>query len=257
MDATTTETGPANTNAALANLVVVLGDNKYYLGRRLSEWAVGAPGLESAVACAAIAQEELGHTRALYSWLEDVPGAPAPLERGDERERTYCVGFLLDSFPSWQCAVAALYLVDAAMTTVLEALEGTADEALRRRATRILGDEPIHRKYAQGRVREMGRGREGQVLARWIEELLPEILCWFGPPGEEGVETLRREGLLRLGNEELRQDFLARIMPPLQEAALATSVEWDTTNERWEYPKLPWSTWNSLERRLTTSPASR
>jgi ring-1,2-phenylacetyl-CoA epoxidase subunit PaaC len=38
--------------AALVNLLVVLADNKYWLGRHLSEWAVGAPSLEVAVASA-------------------------------------------------------------------------------------------------------------------------------------------------------------------------------------------------------------
>ena len=81
-----TTTASSSLDAALANLVVVLADNKYFLGRRLSESAIGAPTLESAVACAAIAQEELGHTRPLYSFLEQLPGAPVPL--GSSRAAT-------------------------------------------------------------------------------------------------------------------------------------------------------------------------
>ena len=67
----------------LVNLIVVLADTKYFLGRRISEWAPGAPFLEAAVACAAIAQEELGHSRAIYPLSKNCPGpdAPVPLER--------------------------------------------------------------------------------------------------------------------------------------------------------------------------------
>jgi 1,2-phenylacetyl-CoA epoxidase catalytic subunit len=43
--------------AALANLIVSVADNKYFLAHRLAGWGVGAPALESAVACTAIAQE--------------------------------------------------------------------------------------------------------------------------------------------------------------------------------------------------------
>ena len=43
--------------AALVNLIAVLGDNQYFLGRRVSEWADAAPLLESAAACAAITQD--------------------------------------------------------------------------------------------------------------------------------------------------------------------------------------------------------
>ena len=96
--------------SALVNLILVLADNKYFLGRRLSEWCPGGPSLESAVAAAALAQEELGHARALYPLLEEMPltEAPVPLQRGDERERKYVVSFIEEPLESWAHVVAAL-----------------------------------------------------------------------------------------------------------------------------------------------------
>ena len=247
---TSTASSPPNVDAALANLVVVLADNKYFLGRRLSESAIGAPTLESAVACAAIAQEELGHTRPLYSFLEQVPGAPAPLERDDDRERKYCLTLLRERFPTWPYAVAALFLVDAAVTIMLEGLAQAGPDVLRRRASRVVADEPTHARFAAGRVREVAATSAGQELASCAVELLPEVLCWFGPPGEGGLETLRGAGLVELDNERLRQSFLARVMPVLAEAGLEVGIVWNAQAEAWEYEPLPWESWNSLERRL-------
>src|SRR5437764_113700 len=51
-----------------------LADNKYVLGRRYAEWCTGAPMLESAVAAAAMAQDELGHARSFYPLLRGFPG---------------------------------------------------------------------------------------------------------------------------------------------------------------------------------------
>ena len=51
------------TRRALYALLSSLADNKYVLGRRYAEWCTGAPMLESAVAAAAMAQDELGHAR--------------------------------------------------------------------------------------------------------------------------------------------------------------------------------------------------
>ena len=48
----------------MVSLITSLADNKAALGRRYAEWAVSAPTLESAVAAAAMAQDELGHARA-------------------------------------------------------------------------------------------------------------------------------------------------------------------------------------------------
>jgi 1,2-phenylacetyl-CoA epoxidase catalytic subunit len=55
--------------AALVNLIAVIGDNEYFLGRRVSEWADAGPLLESTAACAAITQDKLGHSRAIYPLL--------------------------------------------------------------------------------------------------------------------------------------------------------------------------------------------
>src|SRR5262245_6282717 len=204
---TTAASNPPGVDAALANLVVVLADNKYFLGRRLSESAIGAPTLESAVACAAIAQEELGHTRPLYSFLEQLPGAPVPLERDEDRERKYCLTLLRERFPSWPYAVASLFLVDAAVAIMLEGLERAGPDVLRRRAARIVADEPTHSKFAAGRVRELAGTPAASELEACAASILPEILCWFGPPGETGLDVLKEAGLVELDNERLRQSF--------------------------------------------------
>jgi Phenylacetic acid catabolic protein len=54
----------------MASFVGALADNKAALGRRYSEWAISAPTLESAVAAAAMAQDELGHARSTYPVLK-------------------------------------------------------------------------------------------------------------------------------------------------------------------------------------------
>ena len=235
--------------AALVNLLVVLADNKYWLGRHLSEWAVGAPSLEVAVACAAIAQGELGQARVLYPLLEELPfsGPVDPLER----ERAYRVSLLDRPFPSWSHAVVALLLVDSAVTTMLEALVGGPYEALARRVPRMLEEEAFHWDFADGRARELARLPGGlEELQARVDESLEELLCWFGPPGEHGVETLRGQGLLGRGNRELRQAWLDRVGPLLREVGVRLP------RERSEDPELPWKRWNRRQRRLDPRPAT-
>jgi phenylacetate-CoA oxygenase PaaI subunit len=228
--------------SALVNLILVLADNKYFLGRRLSEWCPGGPSLESAVAAAAIAQEELGHARALYPLLEELPiaEAPVPLQRGRERERRYSVSFLEEPLPTWPHVVAALALVDPALTVMFNALRESRYEDLRNRARRIPGEEEFHGKYAGGRVRDLARTEGGRrELQARVDELLPEMLCWFGPPGERGVEELKSEGLLDKGSDELRAAYLDDIGPALRDAGIELRTD-----------DLPWDRWNQLQRRL-------
>lgn len=228
--------------AGLVNLVVVLADNKFFLGRRLSEWLSGGPSLESAVALAAIAQEELGHARALYPLLEEMPivDTPGPLQRGAERERKYCMACLSEPWAWWADVVAALILVDPALTVLFRALEDSRYDDLRQRAARVPGEEAFHRKYADGRVRDLARTDAGrQTLQRRLDAMLAEVLMWFGPSGEPGVTALKSQGLLALDNDEMRAAFRDDVGPVLAENGL-----------RMEEGELPWDRWNALQRRL-------
>jgi 1,2-phenylacetyl-CoA epoxidase catalytic subunit len=245
--------------AALVNLIAVLGDNVYFLGRRVSEWADAGPLLESTAACAAITQDKLGQSRAIYPLLEDLPwpNPPTGLQGEVDRARRYSVSFLDDQLPSWTNVVAALALVGPAVNTVLEAVEHSRYEALARRARRILDEEKLTSAYAESLVRQISYEERGRNLFQVrVDELLPEMLCWFGPDGEEGIEALRPEGLISMGNEEMRQRYLDKVVPLLQECRIEVPIRRSESDKRWEFGELPWSEWNQLHRRLER-PAQR
>jgi len=239
--------------AALVNLIAVIGDNEYFLGRRVSEWADAGPLLESTAACAAITQDKLGHSRAIYPLLEELPwpNPPTGLQGEVDRTRRYSVSFLDVPLPSWSSVVAALALVGPAVNVVLEAVEHSRYEALARRAHRILDEEKLTSAYAEGLVRQISHEERGRRLFQErVDALWPEMLCWFGPDGEPGIEALRNEGLISMGNEEMRQRYLDRVVPVLQECGIEVPVERNESEERWEYGELPWDEWNQLQRRL-------
>ncbi len=242
--------------AALVNLIAVIGDNVYFLGRRVSEWSDAGPLLESTAACAAITQDKLGQSRAIYPLLEELPwpNRPTGLQGEVDRSRRYSVSFLDDPLPSWANVVAALALLGPAVNIVLQSVENSRYEALARRARRILDEEKLTSAYAESLVRQIAYEERGRALFQErVNDLFPEVLCWFGPDGEEGIEALKAEGLASMGNEEMRQRYLNRIVPLLQECGIEVSVEWNESEGRWEYGELPWSEWNQLQRRLKRS----
>ena len=239
--------------AALVNLIAVIGDNVYFLGRRVSEWADAGPLLESTAACAAITQDKLGQSRAIYPLLEELPwpNPPTGLQGEVDRARRYSVSFLDDPLPSWSNVVAALALVGPAVNVVLESVEESRYEALARRAHRILDEEKLTSAYAESLVRQIAYEDRGRgLLQERVNDLFPEMLCWFGPEGEEGIEALRAEGLAKMSNEEMRQRYLDRIVPLLKGCGVEIPVERNESEQRWEYGDLPWNEWNQLQRRL-------
>src|SRR5579864_2116685 len=110
-------------NAALFDVLSSLADNKQLLGRRYAHWSNGAPSLEAAVAAAAMTQDELGHARTLYPLLEQFEQGRADPAQLDPMTRNarFAVVALDHDFLGWSDFIAASFLLDTALTTVLAA----------------------------------------------------------------------------------------------------------------------------------------
>src|ERR1700757_866663 len=87
---------------ATTHLIARLADNKYYLGQYYAEWCAGAPTLESAVAAAAMAQDELGHARALYPLLRTLDPSAGDENDPETRSRFVNVAALDQPFAGWE-----------------------------------------------------------------------------------------------------------------------------------------------------------
>src|SRR5579872_6546840 len=106
---------------ALFQLVARLADNKYFLGRNYAEWCTGAPMLESAVAAAAMAQDELGHARSFYPLLRGFPSGrdvKQMEEKGWQQRATSALRCLDAPFGTWADFVAVNLLADTALTVL-------------------------------------------------------------------------------------------------------------------------------------------
>jgi 1,2-phenylacetyl-CoA epoxidase catalytic subunit len=244
-------TPTSQATAGLANLLGVVADNKYFLGRWLSQWAVGAPGLESAVAAAGIAQGHLGQARTLYPLVNDLlEGGFAAPDEG--RSRRYNMRALDEPFATWGQTIATMYLVDPALDVVLRALDPPGDE-LRRRLARVLDESRFNAEFARGRLDELtNRWEHGRSHLRGpLATVLPEVLCWFGPPGEPGVSTLCAAGILHADGQQMRTSYLDAVAPKL----LANHYDVGVAGHHgdWSHEELPWNRWNPLQRRLETT----
>src|SRR5436853_4058870 len=95
---------------ALYNLITILGDNKFRLGTRYAEYCNAAPTLEAGIAAAAMAQDELGHTRNLFPLLREFSWAKDEPEDGMLRGSYRSLSFLDKPFAQWSDFVAANFL---------------------------------------------------------------------------------------------------------------------------------------------------
>lgn len=245
---------------ALFDLLAALADNKYFLGRRYAEWCNGAPTLESSVAAAAMAQDELGHARAIYPLLQDfAQGREQPAEYEPEtRARFGNVAFLDQPFTGWADFVAANFLLDTALSVVFEFALESRFEPLRGRAKKVLLEEQVHALHGEGWVRRLARtgGAVRGSLQAALERAWLETLCWFGPADDPRGKLLLEGSILAGGPEDLRQRWLQRVGPALLETELASAFAlhqepaggWVVTSA------LPWAGWDAARRRLEQEP---
>ena len=115
---------PATRNA-LALLLLAMADDEFVVGFSDSEWTGIAPILEEDVAMSSIAQDEIGHARALYELLAEVvaDGRDADAIAYDRPPSGYYHARLLDhGRGDWAQTIARRYLYDTADAVRLEAL---------------------------------------------------------------------------------------------------------------------------------------
>ena len=216
---------------SLAPLVASLADNKAALGRRYAEWAVSAPTLESAVAAAAMAQDELGHARSTYPVLKAL-GAEAEehgVEGGPRR-----LALLDDELPDWTAFIAANLLVDGVMATFVSACVDSAVAPMAQRARKILQEEGAHRVHAEAWARRLCRSPERDALVARLHETWEHAGRWPGPADDPDVLAAVHEGALRHDAAQQRERVRAWLVDLLAAEGVAIALDEPSDWSRWD-----------------------
>ena len=230
---------PAEATAAMASLVASLADNKAALGRRYAEWAISAPTLESAVAAAAMAQDELGHARSTYPVLKQLGAETSEEDIGGGRR----LALLDDELPDWTAFIAANLLVDGVLTTFVAACADSSVAQLAQRARKILQEEGTHRVHAEAWARRLCRsgGREREALVARLRETWEEAGRWTGPDDDPGYRAAMAGGMVAQSPAQQRELMRAWLTALLAaegvEITLAEPADWT----RWDAGLRRWS----------------
>jgi ring-1,2-phenylacetyl-CoA epoxidase subunit PaaC len=174
-----------------ARLLLELADDELIVGWRDSEWTGIAPSLEEDVAFSSIAQNEIGHARALYELAARDLGTTADDLAFDRTPDEYrCAPLVELHLLEWAHTIARRYLYEEADRVRIDALMRSDDSELAGLAAKIDREETYHRLHAEmwaERLRDEPRFRAA------VEELWPYALGVLEP--ELRPELARRVGL--------------------------------------------------------------
>jgi ring-1,2-phenylacetyl-CoA epoxidase subunit PaaC len=157
-----------------ATLLLPIADDELVLGWRNSEWTGIAPFLEEDVAFSSIAQNEIGHARALYQLVAEDLGTTADELAFDRSPDEYRCSRLVELrlVPDWARTIARHVLYEEADGKRLASLKESDDPEVAGLAAKIDREEAYHRMHAQ-----MWRDRladEPRFTAA-VEELWPLV----------------------------------------------------------------------------------
>jgi ring-1,2-phenylacetyl-CoA epoxidase subunit PaaC len=160
-----------------------LADDELIVGWRDSEWTGIAPLLEEDVAFSSIAQNEIGHARALYELLSDDADALA-FDRSPDEYR--CAPFVELKLLDWAHTIARRWLYEVADEIRISALKESLPLA-----AKIDREETYHRMHAEMWHERL---RAAPQFRAAVEQLWPYALGML-PAGEQRDALVSRVGL--------------------------------------------------------------
>jgi ring-1,2-phenylacetyl-CoA epoxidase subunit PaaC len=137
-------------NEQEARSLLDIADDELILGWRDSEWTGIAPFLEEDVAFSSIAQNEIGHARAIYELLARERGTTADQLAFDRPPSEYrCARIVELRLLDWEKTIARHVLYEQADARRLKELKTSGDPEVAGLAAKIDREEAYHRMHAE------------------------------------------------------------------------------------------------------------
>lgn len=224
--------------AALRRYILTLADSKRLMGIRYSDWVLGAPSLEANIAATSMAQDEWGHARLLYALLKGVGESPREIEHERAAEAYASVDVLDSPLDDWAEVVAAMMVVDGALTAALASFAEGSYEPARGRVPKMITEEAFHRDFALAWFNRLAQGSEEgrDRLAGATLDALPRTLAWLDPR-DWASEALAAAGFTADGSTTVRR-YRDTLRQPLSlvgidvDAVDGERAEWDEARGR-------------------------
>lgn len=207
----------ALTRDALAELLLGVADDEFVIGFWDSEWTGIAPMLEEDVATSSIAQDEIGHARALYELLAELTTEDADrIAYGRQPDAFRHAALMNHARGDWAFSVARRYLYETADAVRLTALAHSSHAPLAALAAKMRREETYHLLHAEAWLARLRDGSDdsGARLSAALEALWADAQEIFAPLA--GEDELVRQSLLPEPMRALHAEWVARIRPTIE-----------------------------------------
>ena len=195
--------------------LLCIADSNWILGHWYINCMLNGRELTDFTSMAGIAEEKLGHTRALFRFLEEIYGCPEfQLEFGRDARQVHSPEFLDQPPESWADFITCLFLADLALwrfsSTFMEGKFSPVANLVRR-----FGEECyFHQLCIDGWIKSFSTTEKTEAGVALIKRL-PQVLAWFGSERQSADDLLLEEGLRTESVWSARTKFIQDIAEKL------------------------------------------
>ena len=210
-------------------------------------WITRAPSLRRKMVLLAKVQDEAGHGQYLYHAAETLGATREEMVQGLlDGKAKYSSVF---NYPTlnWTDVGVIGYLVDFAAILNQTMLARCSYGPYSRAMVRICAEENFHKKQGQDIVIRMSRGtpRQKAMVQDAINRWWWPTMMMFGPHDSDSPNSavLIRWGIKTKTNDELRQEFIDKIIPELHALGLSVpdpDLRYDEETRHWVTGKIDW-----------------
>lgn len=238
--------------------LLCIADSNWILGHWYINCMLNGRELTDFTSMAGIAEEKLGHTRALFRFLEEYFDLPEfQLEFGRGADRIHSPEFLDLPPENWADFITSLFLADLALWRFSETFMEGSFAPVANLARRFGEECYFHQLCIDGWMKNFSAAEKteaGQALIR----RLPRALEWFGSEQQSSADILLVEGFRTESAWSAREKFFSDIAEKLSphidvsDEKLADAArqplpeKWDSLRRRQAGSNIPARLWESV-----------
>ena len=243
-----------------------IADSNWILGHWYINCMLNGRELTDFTSMAGIAEEKLGHTRALFRFMEEYFELPEfQLEFGRDAGQIHSPEFLDLPPENWADFISSLFLADLALWRFSATfMEGNFAPVAN--LTRRFGEECyFHQLCIDGWMKNFSATEKTEAGLALMKRL-PQALAWFGSEQQSSADSLLEQGLRTESVWSARSKFLDDVAGKLAPhtgissaeldgiAAQALPENRDPLSRRQQGSKIPAGLWESV---IPTSEAAQ
>jgi ring-1,2-phenylacetyl-CoA epoxidase subunit PaaA len=222
---------------ALRTILKVSGDTELMSVPAYLDVSLNAPTMDARASCMGVIQDEIGHGHIAYRLLENLGEDVEELVHGREPHEwrnTYGFDQYIDDFAELVCAHG---LFDRAGIVLLADIhENTSYAPWKRALTKVSKEEQFHLRHGETWMRRLANhsDKTKQRVQEAVDWMFPITIEWFGLPDDRKKHFDQIEYRIKgLTNDELRQEWMDRIVPFCEEIDIDVPAHHDEEEDRY------------------------